>query len=666
MAQLDIGELRARLGLDTTGLTTGAARAEKTFQRLDRVQSALTGKIVAYGAAIVAVAAPAILIKSSLNAIDAQESFAFRLASSVKELQTLQHAANLAGISFEELSKAGDMLNRRLAEAARTGEGDTASALRRIGLSARDLLALPVNERLAAIGNAMVKAGLSTAQMTEAVRNLGIRGAQLVELLGTGGQAIRDAAKDVKDFGVVVSGVNAQKIVQANDAWSTTALILQGVGNQLAVRVAPFLLATATALQDSARGAEGWGASMDSAMQKIIAGVGEVQRLQMLALQTVGPWKEAFTSAMDEMRKKVEAMFPVLVKFRDYLIEIAGKGINKIAEAWGKAKAAIETPPEVAPFERAMGLILLRSGMLAAEQDRIREDQKKKRQADADALSVEQRRALENQFVQLQRSVANEAAALDFARQEELKKLQEFEAKKVGTAQERAAVRAAIETKFQRDLSDLRFTKLEQDVATEQEVLLRQHEDKLRAISEFEAARGLIEGEAGELRRKHAEKLSRDLMQIQAAQYSALASIVDQSMSQIQQVVGKEGGAAFNIMKGISMATALVKGYEAVVSAFAAGNKVGGPPLGFAFAAIAAAGVAAQIAALAAVQPGSGTAAGPTVTPGAGAGGAAAATAPNAWPGGWSNLDRQRDQPQRAFLQGVGPGVGRPNRPAPT
>lgn len=58
-------------------------------------------------------------------------------------------------------------------------------------------------------------------------------------------------------------------------------------------------------------------------------------------------------------------------------------------------------------------------------------------------------------------------------------------------------------------------------------------------------------------------------------------------------------------MKAASIATALLKSREAIVSAFAAGSDIGGPPVGFAFAAMAAAATAAQILAMRSVSPGS-------------------------------------------------------------
>jgi hypothetical protein len=179
-------------------------------------------------------------------------------------------------------------------------------------------------------------------------------------------------------------------------------------------------------------------------------------------------------------------------------------------------------------------------------------------------------------------------------------------------------------------LIEIAATRIGDELQTETEKLKEEYDKRLAIIATFEAARTENEEKAAELRKRLNIKYAIDTNMAIAQQYSSLANIVDTAVGQLSQIVGKEGGVAFNIMKGISMATALVKGYEAVVSAFAAGNKVGGPPLGFAFAAIAAAGVAAQIAALAMVQPqSSGAGSAPTAAGASGASTAeAAATAP--------------------------------------
>jgi hypothetical protein len=65
------------------------------------------------------------------------------------------------------------------------------------------------------------------------------------------------------------------------------------------------------------------------------------------------------------------------------------------------------------------------------------------------------------------------------------------------------------------------------------------------------------------------------------------------SLSSIMQSTGED---QFGIAKGLAVASAVLKGYEAVTSAYAAGTLIGGPVVGAIYASAAAAATAAQIA----------------------------------------------------------------------
>lgn len=81
--------------------------------------------------------------------------------------------------------------------------------------------------------------------------------------------------------------------------------------------------------------------------------------------------------------------------------------------------------------------------------------------------------------------------------------------------------------------------------------------------------------------------------------YASGASDVLGNLEKITEAMGLEGKKAFEVQKALSIARAVVSGAESITHSFNAGAAIGGPPLGFAFAGIAAAATAAQIAAIA-------------------------------------------------------------------
>jgi hypothetical protein len=637
-----IGRLKIIIGGDGSDLDMMLAGAGKKI-------GAFASSVAKVGTAglVVGVTAAALalvhLTHSSLETIDAQSKLAYRLKGTTEDIQTLAYAADLAGVSQEQLAKSAFKMGQGLAEAARTGSGPAYEALRRLGLSASDLLKLDVSERLAVISDRMQELGYTTAQQADVLKAFGVRGQELISLFEGGGESIRQARNDVRAFGVAVSDIDAVKVEQANDAWTTARLIITGIGNQLAVTLAPLIKHVAERFADAVRESGGFGELIQSVVRRAIVAIGYLPTAIYDIRFAWASFIKFFDVSMTDTvlnGMRLAAMFmtgkwiPPLTKVRDTAAEVRQElGERPDPEAWGTwfdeiSRKAAESAKKVSDE---------RKKMLGTEGPKT------------DPLTEEQRKQQQEKFLDFQRSLATEDAALTIHRDQQLAKLAEFQAKEIGTAAEHAAAKLAIEEKYRTDLNNLVFAKLEEGVATEQELLLRKHEQQLAAIAEFENNRTITENAAAELRRKYAEKAALDLKMIQARQYSQLAGVVDTAMGHIREVVGDQGGAAFEVMKGISMATALVKGYETVLSAYAAGMSVGGPAapaVAATFAAVAAAGVAAQIASIAATRPGSGGGGAPAPMP---AGGGAASEAAGAGGGGSAGGT------QTLLVQGIDP-----------
>lgn len=91
------------------------------------------------------------------------------------------------------------------------------------------------------------------------------------------------------------------------------------------------------------------------------------------------------------------------------------------------------------------------------------------------------------------------------------------------------------------------------------------------------------------------ENNDRTLAQQRLAITQSMASNLEQAASAIYDATGGQAKEMFYIMKAMSIANIIMKGQEAVVSAFASGSAVH-PALGYAYAGTAAAFVAAQLA----------------------------------------------------------------------
>src|SRR3989338_5465679 len=134
------GRLSSEMGLANTRLVSFARKAGIAL-------AAVTAAAAATGVA---------MVRSGLETIGAQADMAASLKTTVESLQVLTWAGELAGVSMGEIEQATKKLTTRLSEAA-TGSGSAVVALQRLNLTAAELQALPLDQRIVAIQEALAR-----------------------------------------------------------------------------------------------------------------------------------------------------------------------------------------------------------------------------------------------------------------------------------------------------------------------------------------------------------------------------------------------------------------------------------------------------------------------------------------------------------------------------
>jgi hypothetical protein len=206
---------------------------------------------IALAAATVAAAAAGVaMVRSGLANVDAQAKLAQSMQTTVESVQTLTWAGELAGVSMGEIEQATKKLTTRLSEAA-TGSGSAVGALQRLNLTAAQLQALPLDQRIIAIQEALNQFVPEAERAAVASDLFGDRAA--LAFLRIDPATLREAAQDVRDFGVAVSASDSAQIERTGDAIARLSLIWTGLVNRLTVAVAPALETIATKLADMAR-----------------------------------------------------------------------------------------------------------------------------------------------------------------------------------------------------------------------------------------------------------------------------------------------------------------------------------------------------------------------------------------------------------------------------
>lgn len=247
----NIGNLKVTIGAETKDLVRGIGLAKgalKGFARLAKVTGAAAG--AAFAAASVGIAA---MTKSGLDAVDAQAKMARSVDGSIDGLRALQLAGSDAGASVELVNSAVQQMGKRLSEAAREGKGPAADALKVLGLNARELMQLDVDERIGAIADRINAMGLSAQDAAGLMREFGVRNNEISLILLQGSEAIRRARGEVDKFGLSIGKDAAARVEAANDAMARIALVFEGLRTKLAVGVAPVLERLAVNFQDMAQ-----------------------------------------------------------------------------------------------------------------------------------------------------------------------------------------------------------------------------------------------------------------------------------------------------------------------------------------------------------------------------------------------------------------------------
>jgi hypothetical protein len=276
--------LSVRITGDTTAFNSAMNNARRGLANFARAGAVAIGAVSG---------ALTVMTARSLSTIDAQAKLARGVGGTTAAMQALDRAGDRAGVSTSELAGATTRLNQRLGEVIATGTGadDTFEAL---GITAQQLANMDIDERFAALSDAMQAAGMSSQEMSFHLRELGIRQASVVTLLQGGGDEIRRSRRMVEEFGVAVSEVEAAQIEKTNDAIEEMGRVFEGLANQLAVRVAPHLERFATAFTDLARE----GGPVREALDRVVDSAGRL--MGVLAQEsTVTAFSSAIATTTD-------------------------------------------------------------------------------------------------------------------------------------------------------------------------------------------------------------------------------------------------------------------------------------------------------------------------------------------------------------------------------
>lgn len=259
-----IAKLNIHLGATTAALQKGFDDAQKKIAGFGaKVKQA--GIVAAKAAAVMGAAAVgagvaiARWVAPQFEIIDALAKSADKLGINITALQGLQHAADLAGVSSEQLEGGLAKFLNKLSEAA-TGNEAAIKTFEELGLTVADFTGLPLEEQIGLVADGLNDLGSQAARVRVSMDLFGKTGADLLNVLDS--DVLRQSAEDAKALGLELTRVDAARVEAANDAWTRMQAALTAVAQKIAVEVAPTVTALIEQLIDAGKQGDGLGAAI--------------------------------------------------------------------------------------------------------------------------------------------------------------------------------------------------------------------------------------------------------------------------------------------------------------------------------------------------------------------------------------------------------------------
>lgn len=355
------GSIVIDLLMRTGSFETDSKRAAKNLQDLNK-QAQIVG--AAIGAAFVAgTAALAYFVKQSIDTMDEMSKLAQSTGTTVEAISSLAYAADLSGVSNQDLGSALSKLTKNMSDAAK-GTGEAQAGFKALGISVTDANGNLKSSDAVLSEIAGKFAGYKDgAEKTALAVNLfGRAGAQLIPLLNSGADGLADLEAEAKRLGITLDTDTAQAAEKFNDSLTRLEAVGKGFVTRVTAAALPALNSFTQALIDAATESDGLGESTgklvkDSGLtdwvNSVAVGLARVADVAVfvtktidtvagsfksvaadvqLALATMGKDNSGITEFFDpEAAKKQNDEYAAILANRNKTVDDANK---KLADLW--------------------------------------------------------------------------------------------------------------------------------------------------------------------------------------------------------------------------------------------------------------------------------------------------------------------------------------------
>lgn len=336
--------------------------------------------------------------------------------------------------------------------------------------------------------------------------------------------------------------------------------------------------------------------------QQELATIQELEAAKEAALRAL-PAIDAYTSQAEWIRKKKEEELAVIEQLeaaKAHMLETGADNAH-IEQIEAQLQQRLEVFQDYAQREaQVLGMISEAQTVGGVEMDlaQIEEQLAQRLELVSEYQAREQELLSQVQEAQARGGSEEDIAALQQEREALLEQIQYYNELELALQEEHAeALRGIVrgDDKYSQEANEIWLNGLRERNMTELELLEQQTQLEQERLLEALEQELLTREEYNELMTESEARAADARMRIAEAEAQSRSSVMSGMMTNLSQLMNTGSKKMFAIGKAAAVAQALIAGKEAVVNSYNAGSRIGGPPVGAAFAATAAVATAAQI-----------------------------------------------------------------------
>ena len=536
------------IGGDVTPLQSSLKKAEVSLSNFTSMARGAAADIlkISSAAGVAAAGGLAAIYKSSSESAREIKNLSNIANVSVETMQRMSYAAGTVDVSMEKLADILKDTNDKLGDFSATGGGAMAdffdNIAPKVDLTISQFKRLSGDEALVAYYNALEKANLSQQDMTFYMEALASDSTALIPLLKNNGSALKAMAAEADELGVVLSSIDIAQIDAANKEFKRAGAVIKSAGQAISVELAPYIEFAVNKFVEMSREAGGFGNVAADSFGRAAKVVGFVADA-VHGLKVVFKGLHVVAAGVGTA---IISVFNGVVGVIDDLMRSMIDGVNVLTDQLNRIPKVNIDQIGYPEFGRKV--------------DEITQ------------LSVYNLKMLGDEFQNLAMQPLPSDGVDQF-----------LESIKTKSREAAAEVAAISNVEMQKDKEesapgeDPKLKALKERYLTEEE-LLRQHRETMNIIGdEYDASQFSSEQQWREMRAQALADHNNAMTSLREQEKLSAINIASSLASSVMSLAQGQSRKSFELSKKVAVASAVIDGYKAATSAWAAGMATGGP-----------------------------------------------------------------------------------------